>query len=198
MMPLPGCLCGCPLCRDGRMHEATRRLLGVLLQHLDGFDHKKKTGGSAVCDERVSQEIPLLLLPLPPGLLLPLPLLCCALCVSGWQGIHAAPVACPANTTASQCSLAPPTARLALRCTPPHHLAPVCLNASLLPLQSSSAPPTARLTWTPRCAPALPPASRLACQTRRPGELRRSASRALLRPQDGGVGLASAHAANSP
>jgi hypothetical protein len=27
------------------MHEATRRLLGVLLQHLDGFDHKKKTGG---------------------------------------------------------------------------------------------------------------------------------------------------------
>lgn len=31
------------------MHEATRRLLGVLLQHLDGFDHKKKTGGSAFC-----------------------------------------------------------------------------------------------------------------------------------------------------
>ncbi|PRW44296.1 cell division cycle 48-like protein [Chlorella sorokiniana] len=29
--------------REGRMHEATRRLLGVLLQHLDGFDHKKKT-----------------------------------------------------------------------------------------------------------------------------------------------------------
>lgn len=27
------------------MHEATRRLLGVLLQHLDGFNHQKKTGG---------------------------------------------------------------------------------------------------------------------------------------------------------
>ena len=31
------------------MHEATRRLLGVLLQHLDGFDHKKKTGGCTAC-----------------------------------------------------------------------------------------------------------------------------------------------------
>ncbi len=35
----------CPFCREGRMHEATRRLLGVLLQHLDGFNHQKKTGG---------------------------------------------------------------------------------------------------------------------------------------------------------
>lgn len=26
------------------MHEATRRLLGVLLRHLDGFDANKKTG----------------------------------------------------------------------------------------------------------------------------------------------------------
>lgn len=26
------------------MHEATRRLLGVLLRHLDGFDASKRTG----------------------------------------------------------------------------------------------------------------------------------------------------------
>ena len=29
--------------RGGDMHEATRRILGVLLRHLDGFDHSKRT-----------------------------------------------------------------------------------------------------------------------------------------------------------
>jgi hypothetical protein len=33
-----------PVCRGSDMHEATRRLLGVLLRHLDGFDASKRTG----------------------------------------------------------------------------------------------------------------------------------------------------------
>jgi hypothetical protein len=33
--------------RGGDMHEATRRILGVLLRHLDGFDANKKTGEGA-------------------------------------------------------------------------------------------------------------------------------------------------------
>ena len=30
-------------CRGNEMHEATRRLLGVLLRHLDGFETNKRS-----------------------------------------------------------------------------------------------------------------------------------------------------------
>ena len=32
-----------PACRGNEMHEATRRLLGVLLRHLDGFETNKRS-----------------------------------------------------------------------------------------------------------------------------------------------------------
>lgn len=31
------------VCRGSEMHEATRRLLGVLLRHLDGFETNKRS-----------------------------------------------------------------------------------------------------------------------------------------------------------
>ena len=43
----------CNACRGTDMHEATRRLLGVLLRHLDGFDANKRTGKAPPCSQAV-------------------------------------------------------------------------------------------------------------------------------------------------
>lgn len=60
-------------------------------------------------------------------------------------------------------------------CMPPGCLQRHCLSihyvAPPTAVQCSSAPPTARLTWTPRCAAALPPPSGSTCPTQSPGEL---------------------------